>query len=200
MSAAGAVTDAPPPTLNPANAPGHARDGANDRPGPVAPAAADASSPLAMPLTSRPDLQAAAPASSGIHPAIDTPGFAQALSDKVAFMIDKDVGSAKLSINPPQLGPIEVHVEVSGDKAQIVLSTHSLITRDALEAATPRLREVLGANGFTQVSVDVSHRSFQERSMPRQQWNTSTQQRLQGPVADEAVRARSLPGTLDAYA
>ncbi len=115
-------------------------------------------------------------------------------------MIDKDVGSAKLSINPPQLGPIEVHVEVSGDKAQIVLSTHSLITRDALEAATPRLREVLGANGFTQVSVDVSHRSFQERSMPRQQWNTSTQQRLQGPVAGEAVRARSLPGTLDAYA
>lgn len=131
---------------------------------------------------------------------MDSPGFPQALSDKVVFMIDKDVGSAKLSINPPQLGPIEVHVEVSGDKAQIVLSTHSLITRDALEAATPRLREMLGANGFTQVSVDVSQRSFQDRSLPRQQWNTSTLSRLEAPVEREAVRARSLQGTLDAYA
>ena len=44
------------------------------------------------------------------------------------------------------------------------MTSHSAVTRDALESSSPKLREMLGAQGFGQVSVDISQRSFQERS------------------------------------
>lgn len=143
----------------------------------------------------------AAPAPLKLHPAIDTPQFTQALTDKVAWLVDKDIGSARLSINPPQLGPIDVRVEVSGDKAQVFLSAHSVVTRDALEASSPRLREVLGATGFTQVSVDISHRSFQDRAPARQEWVASPREVREDSVAAVSPAARrGGPGALDAYA
>ncbi len=143
----------------------------------------------------------AAPAPLKLHPAIDSPQFTQALTDKVAWLVDKDIGSARLSINPPQLGPIEVRVEVSGDKALVSLSAHSVVTRDALEASSPRLREVLGATGFTQVSVDISHRSFQDRAPARQEWIPSPRELREDSVAAVSPAARrGGPGALDAYA
>ena len=152
-------------------------------------------------LSAHSTAQNAAPAAVHVRASIDSADFAQTLADKVAWLVDKDIGSAKLSINPPQLGPVDVHVEVSGDKAQVVLSTHSLVTRDALEAASPRLREVLGSNGFTQVSVDVSHRSFQDRTPPSRQWSAAAlAQRTDVPAVSEVARARTVLGTLDAYA
>ena len=42
--------------------------------------------------------------------------------------------------------------------------THSAVTRDALESSSPALKEMLESQGFGQVSVDISQRSFQERS------------------------------------
>ena len=79
-------------------------------------------------------------------------------------MLDNQLNGAKLQVNPPQLGPIELQIAVQGDHAQVWMSTHSAATREALESSLPRLREVLGAQGFAQVSVDISQRSFQERS------------------------------------
>jgi flagellar hook-length control protein FliK len=78
--------------------------------------------------------------------------------------VQKDLNSAKLSVNPPQLGPIEVRIEVKDDQASVWFSTHSAVARDALEFSAPKLRELLGSQGFTGVNVDISHRSFQERS------------------------------------
>jgi len=81
-------------------------------------------------------------------------------------MMDGNLGTAKLQVNPPALGPIEVRIALQAGHAQVWLSSHSAVTRDALESSAPKLREMLGSQGFAQVSVDISQRSFQERSPP----------------------------------
>jgi flagellar hook-length control protein FliK len=134
---------------------------------------------------------------------VDTPEFGQGLADRVSWMVDNNLNGAKLQVNPPQLGPIEVQIAVQGNHAHVWLTSHSAVTRDALESSSPKLREMLGAQGFGQVSVDISQRSYQERSAHSQpyQWTPSA-----SPGASAALQstASSLPrisnGAVDAYA
>jgi flagellar hook-length control protein FliK len=109
--------------------------------------------------------------------------------------------SAKLQVNPPALGPIEVRIALQGGHAQVWFTSHSAVTRDALESSSPQLREMLGAQGFGQVSVDISQRSFQERTPSHGYEGTpaisgESSASLQTPGAT----SRSASGLLDAYA
>jgi flagellar hook-length control protein FliK len=109
-------------------------------------------------------------------------------------------------VSPPQLGPIEVRIAVQGGHAQVWLTSHSAVTRDALESSSPKLREMLGAQGFGQVSVDISQRSFQERpnTPPAYDWASASPRG--GSSASSSVSAAAAPvsrisnSAVDAYA
>ena len=135
---------------------------------------------------------------------VETPEFGQGLADRVSWMVDNNMNGAKLQVNPPQLGPIEVRIAVQGDHAQVWLTSHSAVTRDALEASSPKLREMLGAQGFGQVSVDISQRSFQERSPQAQPYDLTPTANRGASAAPSSSAAISMPrissSAVDAYA
>jgi flagellar hook-length control protein FliK len=139
-----------------------------------------------------------------VSAAVDTPEFSQGVADRVSYMVDNNLSGAKLQVNPPQLGPIDVRISVQGDQAQVWLSAHSAVTRDALEASSPKLREMLGAQGFAQVSVDVSQRSFQDSSSRAQSYDWTPPAARSASVAPVTAAATSASrissGTVDAYA
>jgi flagellar hook-length control protein FliK len=151
---------------------------------------------------------ASAPSDDGPVPSlrvnanVDSAEFPQSLADRVSFMVDNGWSSAKLQVNPPQLGPIELQIAVQGDHAQVLMSTHSALTRDALESSVPKLREMLSSQGFTQVNVDVSQRSFQERSAytPPYAWTPSNANSTAPAAASSTAVPRTLLGAVDAYA
>jgi flagellar hook-length control protein FliK len=134
---------------------------------------------------------------------VDSSEFGQGVANQIATMVGNNIGSAKLQVNPPALGPIEVRIAVQGDQAQVWMVSHSAVTRDALQASTPKLREMLGDQGFAQVSVDISQRSFQERTPTAQtyEWNSGAE-RSDYSAAASAVSstARAASGIVDAYA
>ena len=133
---------------------------------------------------------------------VDTAQFGQGVADRVALMMDGNVTSAKLQVNPPALGPIEVRIALQGGHAQVSFSSHSAVTRDALESSSEKLREMLGSQGFSSVNVDVSQRSFQERSPPSHAYDSAPAISGDAPVSAQATlsMARSASGLLDAYA
>jgi hypothetical protein len=100
------------------------------------------------------------------------------------------------------LGPIELQIAIQGDHAQVMMSTHSALTRDALESSAPKLREMLSSQGFTQVNVDVSQRSFQERPAYTPPYGgTPSPASAAAPAAVSSRAApRTLLGVVDAYA
>jgi flagellar hook-length control protein FliK len=133
---------------------------------------------------------------------VDTAEFGQGVADRVSLMMDGNLTSAKLQVNPPALGPIEVRIALQGGHAQVWMSSHSAVTRDALESTSPKLREMLGSQGFTQVSVDISQRSFQERT-PQPKGYESVSALGSGsavPAHASVATVRSASGLLDAYA
>jgi flagellar hook-length control protein FliK len=132
---------------------------------------------------------------------LDSSGLPQELAGHVGYLIGNSFGSAKLQVTPPQLGPIEVSISVQDGRAQILMSAHSAVTREALESSAPQLRELLGAQGFGQVSVDISQHSQQHGAFPRpEQSFVAAQRETVGAVTAPSVAARGARSLVDAYA
>ena len=87
---------------------------------------------------------------------LHSPQWQNALGERMVWMVKRDLQQAELRLNPQHLGPVEVRIEIRNEQASITFSAHHAVTRDALEAAVPRLREMLGDNGVNLASVDIS--------------------------------------------
>jgi flagellar hook-length control protein FliK len=116
--------------------------------------AGPASSPQAQPAAAR-VAPGMAPVPPAIPHALGDPAWGQALGDRVLWMVGRDVQHAEVRLNPPHLGPLEVRVSVHNDQASVSFNAQHPLTRDVLEAAIPRLREMLQEADLDLVSVDV---------------------------------------------
>jgi flagellar hook-length control protein FliK len=90
-------------------------------------------------------------------------GWNQSFSNQIVMMAANGVQQAKIKLNPMSLGPVEAMVKLSGETAVVNLTSLHLSTKDALESAIPRLKEMLNENGFSQVDVNVSHQDKQQQ-------------------------------------
>jgi hypothetical protein len=162
----------------------------------------DGSVGAAQLLTSNTSTDSAPTPTFKVAAGVDTAQFSQGVADRVSLMMDGNLTSAKLQVNPPALGPIEVRIALQGGHAQVSFSSHSAVTRDALESSSEKLREMLNSQGFSSVSVDISQRSFQERSPPSQAYESSPSIGADASVLSQAPQSisRSASGLLDAYA
>jgi flagellar hook-length control protein FliK len=89
--------------------------------------------------------------------------FENALGDRVVWLTNTNVHSAEIQVTPPDLGPIQVHIQVNNDQASIAFGATQPQVRAAIEAAIPRLREMLGMQGLNLTDVNVSQHSFTDR-------------------------------------
>jgi len=80
----------------------------------------------------------------------------QALGERIQWLASHKVQGAQVKLNPANLGPLEVRIQMQNDQATIQFTTHHAAVREALEAAVPRLKEMLEASGVQLVDVDVS--------------------------------------------
>lgn len=83
-----------------------------------------------------------------LGPPVGSPGWDQALGQKVVWMVAGGMQSASLTLNPPDLGPLQVVLNVSNSQATASFTAAQPEVRQALETAMPRLREMLADSGI----------------------------------------------------
>jgi len=112
-------------------------------------------------------LQAAQPMVAHVQdkltPAVGTPAWDQALGQKVVWMVAGEHQSASLTLNPPDLGPLQVVLNVSHSTATATFSAAQPEVRQALEAALPKLREMLGDAGIQLGQASVNSGSANQQ-------------------------------------
>ena len=71
-------------------------------------------------------------------------------------------------VTPPELGPVEVRIDLSNGEASFAIVATQPATRDALEQALPLLRDLLAAQGLTlgQASVHDGRPESQGNGSP----------------------------------
>lgn len=86
------------------------------------------------------------------------------LGDRLVWMVKGGVQEAKLQLSPRHLGPIDIKVSINHDQASVSFAAHNPHTREALEAAMPRLRDMLNDQGLNLAQSDVSqHQAGQQQ-------------------------------------
>lgn len=72
----------------------------------------------------------------------------QQLQEKIRWMVNSRSTLAEIRLDPPELGSMQVRVNMSGDAASVNFVVQSQQARDALNDAMPRLREMLNEQGI----------------------------------------------------
>jgi flagellar hook-length control protein FliK len=126
----------------------------------------------------------AAPTSAGIPQQVGTPHWETGLGDKVVWMIGSQTQSAQLHLNPPNLGPLEIKLSMADGQASLSFVTQHAAVRDAIEAASPKLRDMMGESGISMGSVSVNVGSFSQQQQASQQQNSSGGSSGNSPLSD----------------
>lgn len=122
-------------------------------------------------------------------------GWATDFSQKVVWLASNDKQSAQLTLNPPQLGPIEISLSVDKGNVTASFSSANADVREAIETALPRLREMFANAGIALGQTNVGAESFQQQA-GEGATNYGASQRL----PDNAILVANSAGTLPANA
>lgn len=100
-----------------------------------------------------------------INVPVKSPQWGQALAHRVSFMANNQIQQAQITLNPEKLGPIQIRLQIDREQqVQVSMLATQGTTREALETAMPRLKEMLEQSGMNLVSVDISdERQFSEQ-------------------------------------
>jgi flagellar hook-length control protein FliK len=115
------------------------------------------------------------PAMQPVQVTVNTPvnqdKWSDEFSQKITWLASSNKDqTAELHLNPPQLGPVDVVIKVSGDQATALFTSPHAAVRDAIEQAMPRLRDMMADNGIMLGNATVSDQA------PRDQGQSGAQQ------------------------
>lgn len=90
------------------------------------------------------------------------PQWNDQVAKRVMIMANESMQSARIQLDPPELGALEIKIKVQHDQVSVSFGSNHQVVRDALEAQAPRLREMLDQQGINLTGVDVSEHSNQQ--------------------------------------
>jgi flagellar hook-length control protein FliK len=85
-------------------------------------------------------------------------------ANKIVWLASNNKQSAELTLNPPHMGSIEISLNMDRDKATATFYSANPEVRDTIEAALPRLREMLAGAGVELGQTNVSSESFRQQA------------------------------------
>ncbi len=97
----------------------------------------------------------------------------QVLHDRVTLQAQQNVQEAKIRLDPPDLGKLDVLVRVEGDRLSVQINANTAATREALMQVSERLRAELQEQNFVHVDVNVGSEQSQ-RSQQQEQYEEDT--------------------------
>jgi len=141
-----------------------------------------------------PDVVSRAPVPTPVPVPPNHPQWGQAFGERVVWLVNQHTTSAQLSLNPPDLGRLDVQINLEQDRARLLFATPHESVREAIEAAVPRLREMLADAGVQLLDVGVERHaggrqphSFQAPGQPSDRNDPAAAPAAETPVAKPAM-------------
>ncbi|WP_435012032.1 flagellar hook-length control protein FliK [Xanthomonas arboricola] len=134
-------------------------------------------------------------------PEMGSDTFDDAIGARLSWLADQKIGHAHIKVTPNEMGPVEVRLHLDGDKVNASFSSANADVRQALEQSLPRLRDMLGQNGFQLGQADVGQQQQSQSGNRNGGSSDGTGLSLDDspPVGIPSVVLRQR-GLLDAYA
>jgi len=109
----------------------------------------------------------------------NNPQWSEQIAKRIGIMSNENVQSARIQLDPPELGALEVKIKIQNDHMTVAFTSGNQQVREALEAQSPRLREMMEAQGLNLNDVNVSDQSNQQAAGGQEQGEFGAQ----GPLS-----------------
>jgi len=140
-----------------------------------------------------------------IELAVQDPAWDRAVSERVVMMTANRVQTAEIRLTPAELGPLRVQVTLDDGAAHVTFTAQHAVTRDALEQALPRLRDMFTDTGIqlgdARVDVDNADTHQQQAERGGTPISDGHEPRDTGPEQDHdaLVPVRQRRGLVDTF-
>lgn len=108
-----------------------------------------------------------------LAPSVGAAAWGQALGEKIVWMAAGSQQTATLTLNPPNLGPMQIVLNISNEQATASFFSAQPEVRQALEAAFPRLREMMSEAGIQLGQATVSADTPQQNAPDQRSQRTA---------------------------
>jgi flagellar hook-length control protein FliK len=122
------------------------------------------------------------------------------LGGQLTWMTHQGIESGSLKLSPEHLGPLEVTISVQNGDASVWFGANQADTRQALEQALPRLREMFASQGLTLTDSGVSRESPRNQSKPSSTQGVSSIAAVGNTATSGSAAVRMTLGLVDTYA
>jgi len=102
--------------------------------------------------------------SASVQTPVNSPEWGQAMSQRIMWLANRGISAAELQLNPRDLGPVDVRINVTGEQTTVQFSSPNAAVREALESSVVRLREMMESSGLDLADVNVSDQSQSEQA------------------------------------
>ncbi|HEU0196012.1 MAG TPA: flagellar hook-length control protein FliK [Nevskiaceae bacterium] len=129
------------------------------------------------------------------------PDWSQAVAEAIVNNVHDDGGRMQLQLNPANLGPVDIALDLDHDHAKLHIVAAQPMTRVALQQAIPQLTSLFAAQGLQLTHADVS--AGQSGQQQARHDGSPTRDGGDGPsisaVAPTHARRLRITGLVDAY-
>ena len=125
-------------------------------------------------------------------------GFGDDLGTRIGWMVDQKLGEAQIRVHPEHVGPIDVRVQLDGQRVTAEFNSANADVRHALEAGLGRLRDMLSQQGLQLAHAGVGQGQREGQGSGHASTGTGAPDTTGN--GDDAPRLRISRGLLDEYA
>ena len=122
-------------------------------------------------------------------------GWNTAIGQHMLRMSAEQMKTAELELNPPELGPLKVVLDLQSDQLSTTFVTGSAQVQQALEASVPRLQEMMSQAGYqlNQVNVQTAFSDGQREAQQQAQAQFTSATRQNGSASVNSDSNGSAP-------
>lgn len=100
----------------------------------------------------------------GLSQALGNNQWSNDFTDRIRWLVSNNIQKAELTINPRNLGSIEISISLVNDQTTIHITTQNALVKETVESTMQRLREMFDDAGLNLSDVTVSEYSDSDKS------------------------------------
>lgn len=95
---------------------------------------------------------------------LSDPDWSNQFNQHIVWLGQQKINTAVIKLNPQELGPLEVSINMVKDDATVNIRAHTIEVRDLIEHSIPRLRDMLTEQGLNLSQVNIESNEKQRQT------------------------------------
>lgn len=127
---------------------------------------------------------------------VSSPDWGPALNQRITWMVANSLQNANITVNPPNLGPLEINIQTDQNKTNVQFIVSSSEVRQAIQDSIPGLSKMFENSGLELGQANINSKSYnQNRENARADTQIKNIEAISNQVESASIQGQGLINT-----